>query len=314
MRVLGARPGTLVADPGRPPATLESAQLGSASPPRMAPAQVIEAGGIHALRVHQAPAAEFAAFLDGIQRSVVVGHFGSTIPVVHGTVAAAIRVRSDRVLRTWGSGPRIDRALFLPVALVSQGAVNDLSDAGFAIVDTTPDGGQSGHPHELLGHARQAIQQKREDNEAALAREWCSSEQRALYVDGGISAFGEASRSPAPVGVIKSHHTLYVDPAAVQIVVSLAPGERTTAFAVATRLRTRVASWYLRLRAGDGIDPFAGIVRIEVCEGGFSPGRADLVSAWVLAEREPVALPDPRWRAMAYGVRDCERYLRAVAG
>ncbi|MDA1082486.1 MAG: hypothetical protein O2973_12615, partial [Gemmatimonadetes bacterium] len=274
----------------------------------------MESPTIARVPVAAAPEAGFAAFLDGIQRSVVVGHFDATIPVVHATVAAAIRERKDRSLHTWGAGATVKRALFLPVALVPAAAVDELCHDGFAVVDTTPAGDRSGHPHELLGFARQAIQQRREAAEAGLARDWCATEHRPLYVDGGIGAFADASRSELAVGVIKSHHTLYVDAAAVPTVASLAPGERTTAFLVATRVRTRVASWYLRTRVGDGIDPFSGIVRVEVAEAGFSAGRADQVSAWVLAEREPVALPDPRWRAMAYGVRDCEQYLRAVAG
>ena len=57
---------------------------------------------------------------------------------------------------------------------------------------------------------------------------------------------------------------------------ALTPGARTTAFAVATRGRTRVASWYLRLHAD--ADPLAGLVRVEVGEAAFTPERADLVS------------------------------------
>jgi hypothetical protein len=34
----------------------------------------------------------------------------------------------------------------------------------------------------------------------------------------------------------------------------------------------------------------------------------------VLAERAPVSLPDKRWSTMVYGIRDCEEYLRALAG
>jgi len=294
--------------------TLESMHGGSPTPPRVEAADPLESKTIRAVRAVADPQVGFVAFLDGIQRSVIVGHFGRTIPVVHGTVAAAIRVRSDRVLRTWGAGARVEHALFLPIGLAPDGAADDLRAAGFGVVDTTPVGSASGHPHELIGFARQAIQQRREEGEAALARAWCDAENGPLYVDGGIGAFANAAQSPVPVGVIKSHHTLYVDASCAPLVAGLAVGERTTAFLVATRQRTRVASWYLRLRAGDGVDPFSGIVRVEVAEGGFSPERADRVSAWIMAEREPVALPDPRWRVMAYGVRDCEQYLRAVAG
>ena len=72
-----------------------------------------------------------------------------------------------------------------------------------------------------------------------------------------------------------------------------------------------MASWYLRLR--NGTDPMFGLVRLEVASVGFTTERADLVSRWVLAERLPLALPDQRWHAMAYGIADCERYLRAIA-
>ncbi len=41
--------------------------------------------------------------------------------------------------------------------------------------------------------------------------------------------------------------------------------------------------------------------------------RADDVSAWLLAERSPLAKPDARWDVMPYAIRDCEVYLRAVA-
>jgi hypothetical protein len=40
--------------------------------------------------------------------------------------------------------------------------------------------------------------------------------------------------------------------------------------------------------------------------------RADQLSRWILAEAAPVALPDGRWDKMAYGIRDCEEFLRAV--
>ncbi len=314
VRLIAARHGSVAADSAQLPATLESVHPGSAPPPRMHPAPPIETQEVSAVPVRHVPTVGFAAFLDGIQRSVVVGHIGGTVPVVHGTVAAGIRERVDRTMRNWKAGPRLTRAIFLPVPLVPAEIVASFREAGFTVVDTLPAGGSGGHPLELLGLARQAIQQRREDGEAALAREWCSSESRPLYVDGGIGAFADASRTALVVGVVKSHHTLYVTPAAVPVVATLAPGERTSAFGVSTRQRSTVASWYLRLREGNGVDPFAGIVRVEVAEGGFDPARADQVSAWIMAEREPVALPDPRWRVMAYGVRECEEYLRAVAG
>jgi hypothetical protein len=40
--------------------------------------------------------------------------------------------------------------------------------------------------------------------------------------------------------------------------------------------------------------------------------RADEVSRWVLAETAPLSLPDGRWDKMAYGIRDCEEFLKAI--
>jgi hypothetical protein len=78
-----------------------------------------------------------------------------------------------------------------------------------------------------------------------------------------------------------------------------------------------VASWYLRLREPSGRDPLWGLVRIEVAppaaaEAATIGRRADQVSRWVLAEASPLSLPDGRWDTMAYGIRDCEQFLRSI--
>jgi hypothetical protein len=36
------------------------------------------------------------------------------------------------------------------------------------------------------------------------------------------------------------------------------------------------------------------------------------VSRWILAETSPVAMPDARWDKMAYGILNCEEYLKAT--
>jgi len=105
---------------------------------------------------------------------------------------------------------------------------------------------------------------------------------------------------------------LYVDGEALPMVLGLRAGERTTAFTVASPRRAPVASWYLRLRDPAAHDPLWGLVRVEIARDGANEARCDLVSRWILAERAPVALPDPRWGAMAYGIRLTEEYLRAI--
>ncbi|HNV76892.1 MAG TPA: hypothetical protein PKH96_19580, partial [Gemmatimonadaceae bacterium] len=60
-------------------------------------------------------------------------------------------------------------------------------------------------------------------------------------------------------------------------------------------------------------------VLARAAEGGSAPAddpdlAADRISQWVAAESAPLSLPDARWDTMAYGIRDCEVYLRAALG
>ncbi|MDQ8164873.1 MAG: hypothetical protein P3A28_03830 [Gemmatimonadota bacterium] len=292
--------------------SLESLDPAGGTPVSVAPASPLESGRLETRAVAPAVTPGFTAFLDGIQRSVVIGQLGGLVPVVHGTVGAVVRVRRERVLSTWRDGALVARALYLPLTRLDAATRAACEAGGIALVDTGEEGDPA-HPHGRLASARLAIQRAREEAESKLAMAWCAAGGGPLYVDGSISGFGEAALSPLAVGVVKSHRTLYVPAPDVPLLAGLAVGSRTTAFAVDARRRARIASWYLRLRSGDGADPFSGLVRVEIAESAFSPARADDVSDWVLAERQPVALPDPRWRAMAYGIRDCEEYLRAVA-
>ena len=285
-----------------------------ATPPRLEPAASIE-GAFGARTVGEAVVG-IAAFLDGIQSSHVILRGRDGAPIVHGTVAAVVRRRTDRTLHTWKNHPRISRALYAPFALLGESVVSHIRRAGIDLVDTLDAGDQSlaRHPMELLALARTAVQRQRELLEIELAEAWCDAESEPLFIDGGISGAGGASQSALAVGVVKSHRTLYAASESLGVVTALAAGSRTTAFEIRSPRRTAVASWYLRLRDAAGRDPFFGLVRVETARDVFGADRADEISRWILAERAPVSLPDKRWSTMAYGIRDCEEYLRALTG
>jgi hypothetical protein len=262
------------------------------------------------------PIVAFTAFLDGIQSSRALYPDGNSTPIVHGTVAAVIRQRVDRALHTRPGSPRISRAFYAPVALLDRRLLARFHAAQIDIKDTLAAGDPTDarHPGELLALARNAVQRKREELEIDLAQSWCASETAPLYVDGGLSGSGEAAKSPLVVGVVKSHRTLYAKPESLDVITSLDAGMRTASFEIRPKYRETVASWYLRLRDARGRDPLFGLVRVEIARRSWSPERADEISRWVLAERSPVSLPDKRWSTMAYGIRDCEEYLRALVG
>jgi hypothetical protein len=311
-----ARP---IADGG---ASLEARQAPSEAP-RLTACPVLEGHALRAVRVEGDPAAGFAAFLDGTQHSRVLCYYDG-LPVVFGTVAAVVRVRHNRKLSTWRRGPQVERRLYVPCAYLPASACDALHDAGVDVVDTTAaareDLRPSRHPAALLERALAFVKEDREFVEKHLAEEWCQREPGMLFVDGSTQESEAVATSPCAVGVIKSHRTLYVEGDALRAVFNLRARQRSSVFRVTTSRRTPVASWYLRLRDPDGHDPMWGLVRVEAADlSGRGErledltARADRISRWVLAEAAPVALPDARWDKMAYPIRDCEEFLKAIS-
>ena len=286
-------------------------------------ARLVEGDQLYARRIPLDMPPAVTAFLDGVQESREVAWIGS-VPLVHGRVAAVVRERIDRRLVTWGDGPRHQTAIYAPWARLSQRDRALVEEAGFHTREVADhQGGNAGaapnepHPLRTMQDASNAVKQDREVIERQLADAFCRRDAGILYVDGSLPSAEGVQESSRVVGVIKSHQTLYVSGADLVRVFALEKGERSSAFAVESRHRPTVASWYLRVRDAGGRDPFWGLVRLEIPMREFEHGGADIAdecSAWVLAERAPVALPDGRWDTMAYGIRDCEAYLRAVAG
>jgi len=293
-------------------------------PPVLRSAQIVEGSAVRAVKVPHASGGTrsgFGAFLDGAQKVQVVAH-DRGMPIVIGTVSAAVRVRVNRRMIAWGhQAPRVERAIYLPLRYLPSLSAADVSTVAarskWRIVDTsTADkNGEypSQHPAVLLDRAIRAVDQQREELEDRLAEAWCARGEAPLFIDGGISRTTSVASSTCAIGVIKSHRTLYVQGEALGIVMSLGKGERSSVFRVAPRSRSSVLSWYLRLRAPDGHDAMWGLVRVEVAECDRPSDRADEISRWVMAETTPLSLPDGRWDKMAYGVRDCEEFLRAIS-
>src|ERR1700682_5744820 len=296
--------------------------LASSDPPALRAAAVIEGTALRGVRVPDfSPEAKsgFGAFLDGTQKVQIVAHHRG-MPIVIGTVSAAVRIRVDRRMTTWGhQPPRVERKIYLPLrylpALADLAA--DAAQASWQIVDTST-ADKSGeypsqHPAVLLERATRAVDQEREQLEDRLAEAWCVQGATPIFIDGGISRSASVASSSLAVGVIKSHRTLYAEGDALQIVLGLRKGERSSVFHVSPRSRSSVMSWYLRLRGDEGRDPLWGLVRVEVAERNRPSDRANEISRWVLAETTPLSLPDGRWDKMAYGVCDCEEFLRAIS-
>lgn len=277
------------------------------------------------------PAVGVDAFLDGVQRSRVVGYVEGS-PIVFATVAAVIRERADRQLTTWRA-PAVRHLVLAERETVGEHVWDALTASGVATYDLTDESGAAVHPLATRLRAIDRVNTERETLERRLAAEWCRDEVRWLWIDGGISGNLAIDAGATAFGVVKSHTTLYGEPLAIRRALALTLGQRSPLFLVTHRARRGVASWYLRVHDARDGDPLHGLVRVEVAPpdslfGASDPSRdtvdpeavrwlssrADQLSRWILADRAPVALPDPRWDTLSYGVYACEQFLKALIG
>lgn len=289
----------------------------SSDPPILRAAEIIEGDEMRAIPVDRNTAVDegFTGFLDGAQRMQIIAQEDG-IPIVLGTVSAAIRVRVDRRMQSWGRRPPVlERRLYMPFAYLD----NSVTDAAvpFELVDTSEADYNgvvpSQHPAALMERAVKKVQDDRERAELSLAESWCESEEGPLFIDGGIGGSAAVATSGLAVGVVKSHRTLHAEGDALRTVLRLRAGQRSPVFRLTSRSRTSVASWYLRVRSADTRDAMWGLVRVEAPEEDWSSDRANEISAWVMRESSPLSLPDKRWDKMAYGVHDTEEFLRAIS-
>ncbi len=232
-------------------------------------------------------------------------------PLVLGTVAAIVRERRSRRLTTWSH--ERETALYLPRKLVTPALWEDQGDLRLIDTGSEDAGGPlaSAHPVALAERAYSVVRQRRDALETELAERWCGVDPGPLFVDGSISGSPRVGTATCVAGVVKSHRVLYVEGEAMNVVLGLRRGERSTMLRITPKWAT-VATWYLRIREAAGHDPLWGLVRVEVAEARGTSEHADEISRWILAEARPLSLPDARWDTMVYGIRDCEETLRAV--
>ncbi len=256
----------------------------------------------------------FTHFLDGVQRSRLVGYQGM-VPLVYGFTAAVIRERHpDRLLRVWETAV-VEECLYAPETEVDVAAFRA---AGILVRDTSaaiPAEEEYPAARYRLA-ATTTIQRARAEAEAQLARRWVQlaghDESAWLFVDGGLTF---ATQHARVVGIIKSHQTQYF-PATEQIqVLRLQLGERSAVFqpGFGEAKSGDVYSWYMRLHPFSGRDLTFGLIRVEVDRRNEIVSEADTVSSWLMAERQPLSAPDPRWDKLFYPIHDCEEYLRSIA-
>jgi len=294
-----------LADRGLHPASwLPEASEGRVVEATIQPARLIEDAR---LAQHDVGAAEAwpgaVAFLDGIQRYRIVGYLGSA-PLVEARLAAAVRVRRDRRMRTALSDQ--ERVVLGRPEVLS--AVEDLLEGARPV--TLPDD-EPGHPVADLDAARRAIDRERGTLERRVGDAYRRQTEGWLVVDGSLAGSPRWAADPQMIGVAKSHATLPFAGRDQVAYLETPYRHRSSVFAPESHAIAPVYSWALRLWPWEGRDLFHGLVRIETAPTREALEAADQIGRWLLAERAPIGTPDPRWDRLLYGIHDVEVYLKS---
>jgi hypothetical protein len=277
-------------------------------------------------------------FLDGVQSSREIGRI-EMAPVIVATVAAAIINRCDRRFSRMPleDPPVVVQTVILPRS-VGDARVEAfwelLLAAGFS--ELGPDEIPSS-PHLILDSAEYIAEADpsdyvgmkemshvraraiRERLEGGMLRRW-EYDDRVLdsedwiAVDGQLKDIRETNRRA--IGLIKNVARPEFVGKDVRMLLDLEPGMRTTSFVPDWQLRRdpseRRTSWYMRVWPQQrGADALGSLMRVEAPRD-TKPETVDEISRWILAERVPLAKPDPRWPAMIYPIRYVEKILKPL--
>jgi hypothetical protein len=252
------------------------------------------------------------SFLNGMERWRIRAYDG-VIPLVDAYIAAAVRRRDERgVLHTTAV-----RSRSFAVAAVASMTPTLRESLEGAAGDIEPvDGEFVGQPPRYLEQVESIVRRARAHLERELAEaaiedlgtdEW-------LVLDGRLSRSPSVARHPRALGVIKSHGAQFLEGRGLERALTLPAGHRTSAFAVrGGHTRTETFSWYLRLWPWEGNDLLYGLLRVEARAHADTVARASEISAWLWAERAPLATPATRWDRLLYPLHQVEEYLKALA-
>lgn len=248
---------------------------------------------------------EFTHFLDGAQRSwQIMFRRLSPVYIAHTSAAILERVGADV------QPP--DEATYIGGL---EGFVPDdpqLADALRPHMSIVKVAVKDTHPGGLDEVVRQAISDRRDDIERDLAQRFQTGK---LLIDGGLgNALRHQGEQPFVIGLVKSHRKQYFRSAKrTDLILGMRPGQRSTVFVrpADSEQGESVYSFYLRLRASDDTGPLFGIVRIEMPSTAEFADQADEISGWILHERCPLSLPDPRFDKLLYPIRLVEQHLKA---
>ncbi len=272
-------------------------------------AELVEGARFETRDVPELGYSGFDHFLDGAQRSWLVAYHG-LYPIYYSVTCAAVLPRIERQVLPPDDQNYANVRAFFGYLLPSLPEFQELRSLADEV--RSVGSGKDPSPADIGDKIMNAISDRRDELERKLAREFRGG---ALLVDGGIGrSLQDEADSRVVVGVVKSHRKQYfASEERASLVVSMKPGMRSSVFLREQGVNDDLApySFYLKLHDREGQGPFFGLVRVEMPPLEEFVDRADEIAGWILAERAPLSLPDPRYDRMLYPIRLVEQYLKS---
>ncbi len=231
-------------------------------------------------------------FIDGVQRTVLLGEINSKPLFLHMSGAAIMR-REGKVVTSFGEPE-------MQVRFISEQEIGLDSKIPLEIV--SPENPSSFYSHSSF--LREQLERRVLKKTLRVA-----TQDEAVIYDGRL-VYPEALTAEAEViGVIKRHSSLYLKDK--KVFYSLKPGERTSSFVLEfgeEPMKSSVVSFYQKLFPSRG--SYYGLVRVEVPQSKVkSSNIVNDFAGFIFSERFPINFTTHQSGKKLYPISVCEKFL-----
>ena len=259
---------------------------------------------------------QFRWFIDGSQKTMPVWRIG-VVPIVVSIAVAGVLERDEHGDCHLVPNSITERLTWIVPEQTGdpdiRKFVNVLRDLNQAVVDPLHDkpdyAALAGMYDQVLFHANKTSGDMRQDAEHDALQIWRDHTIGAdpdhwLLIDGRLS-----SAETNAVGLIKDPGRQHFGGEEAITVLNLPAGNRTTAYRLTERGRTRT-HWYQRMWPATGLDARHSLIRIEASGDMADNEEIGNIASWLMAERVPSAKSDSRWPTLLYPIHLLERMLK----
>ena len=258
----------------------------------------------------------FRWFVDGSQKTMPIWRVG-VVPIVVSIAAAGLLERDESGQCIMLPGTLRESITWIVPQQTNDPDIRKIVDILHALdqdvldpLDGQPNYQQlAGMYDQVLYYANEAAGKSRQRAEFGTIAHWEQhiaphTNDSWLLVDGRLETDARNA-----IGLIKDPSGQHLVGREAMTLLSLQPGQRTTAYRTSSRARART-HWYQRMWPATGLDARHALIRLEANGDTTDPDEISDIATWLMAERIPRPTSDSRWPTLLYPVHLLERILK----